>query len=54
LTERQGLENTLRNTQTANAPLHLIWLEPVANAELRAKLWQSILAGERPSNLVQP
>jgi putative spermidine/putrescine transport system substrate-binding protein len=54
LTERQGLENTLRDPQTANARMHLIWLEPVTNAELRAKLWQSILAGERPENLVQP
>lgn len=54
LTERQGLENTLRTLHASNAPLHLIWLEPVANAELRAKLWQSILAGERPENVVQP
>lgn len=54
LTERQGLENTLHTLQASNAPLRLIWLEPVANAELRAKLWQSILAGERLENLVQP
>jgi putative spermidine/putrescine transport system substrate-binding protein len=54
LTERQGLENTLRTLHASNAPLHLVWLEPVENAELRAKLWQSILAGERPENLVQP
>jgi putative spermidine/putrescine transport system substrate-binding protein len=54
LTKRHGLENTLRVLQTSTAPLHLIWLEPVENAELRAKLWQSILAGERPENLVQP
>ncbi|WP_445940514.1 hypothetical protein, partial [Pseudomonas sp.] len=38
----------------SNAPMNLIWLQSVANAELRAKLWQSILAGERPENVVQP
>ena len=54
LTERQGLENTLRTLQTSNDPLNLIWLEPVTDAEIRAKLWKSILAGDRPENLVLP
>lgn len=54
LTERHGLENTLRTLQASSAPLRLIWLEPVENAELRAKLWKSILAGDRPGNVVLP
>ena len=54
LTERQGLENTLRTLQTSSDPLNLIWLEPVTDAEIRAKLWKSILAGDRPENLVLP
>lgn len=54
LTEYHGLENTLRTLQSSSAPQHLIWLEPVADAPLRAKLWQRILAGDRPENMVQP
>ncbi len=55
LTERHGLETTtLRTLQASSAPLRLIWLEPVENAELRAKLWKSILAGDRPGNVVLP
>ena len=56
LTERQGLANTLDPIDASNANLSgsLIWLEPVENAKQRAQLWQRILAGERPENLVHP
>ena len=54
LSERQGLGNTLEPLPGgSNAPL-LIWLEPVENAEQRARLWQRIVAGERPENLTRP
>ncbi len=54
LTERQGLESTLQTQQISNASSNLIWLQPVEHAEQRAQLWQRIMAGERPENLVQP
>ncbi len=54
LTERQGLANTLGPLDASSASSQLIWLETVENAELRNQLWQRILAGERPEDLVQP
>lgn len=52
LTRRQGLANTLEEPAGVPASGRLVWLEPVEDEPRRGRLWQRIIAGERPERLV--
>lgn len=51
-TRRQGLANTLDEPPAlaGDVPMGpIVWLEPVEDEALRARLWQRIVSGDRPS-----
>ncbi|MBC9071250.1 extracellular solute-binding protein [Thauera sp. CAU 1555] len=48
LTERHGLGNTTEQDSAPAEDKRLIWLEPVEDDARRARLWQRIMAGDRP------
>jgi putative spermidine/putrescine transport system substrate-binding protein len=53
-TRRQGLANTLQEPSALTGDVlmgPIVWLEPVEDEALRAKLWQRIVSGDRPSRL---
>ena len=54
LVERQGLSNTLQETEGSGIPGRMIWLRPVEDAERRTRLWDRILSGERPPLVEAP
>lgn len=45
LTNVQGLANTIQES-TAHHNAHLIWLEPIENADARISLWEQIISGD--------
>jgi putative spermidine/putrescine transport system substrate-binding protein len=45
LTNVQGLANTTQDS-TAHHNAHLIWLEPIENADARISLWEQIISGD--------
>lgn len=52
-TRRQGLANTLEEplALTGDVPMGpLVWLEPVEDEALRAKLWQRVVSGDRSAS----
>ncbi|MDD0808760.1 extracellular solute-binding protein [Curvibacter sp. RS43] len=51
LTRRHGLANTLEEQPGVPPSGRLVWLEPVENESRRERLWQRIVAGERPERL---
>ncbi len=47
LSQRQGLANTIEDSNGASNSGKLIWLRPVEDDRRRAVLWQRIVSGER-------
>lgn len=54
LLARQGLANTTSESPYLRPQDKLKWLEPVENAQHRARLWDRILAGDRASKVLAP
>ena len=54
LTQRQGLSNTITDDPSVNVTDKIIWLEPVENAQRRAKLWNRIISGDLPGKFHAP
>lgn len=54
LLTRQGLANTTSESPYLRAQDHLLWLEPVENADRRTSLWERILAGDRARKVLTP
>ena len=54
-TRRQGLANTLGEPPALAGDVPggtmgpIVWLEPVEDETLRARLWQRIVSGDRPN-----
>ncbi|MFH0934545.1 MAG: extracellular solute-binding protein [Pseudomonadota bacterium] len=54
LATRQGLANTIAESDVSRGDNRLLWLEPVEDAELRDRLWQRIRSGDRASRVLAP
>lgn len=50
LPARQGLANTLSESDALQPGAHVLWLQPVENAARREALWQKIYSGDLPGN----
>lgn len=54
LTARHGLAATTSQVSYQEGSGHLVWLEPVENAERRTRLWERIVSGDRASRVLAP
>lgn len=54
LVSRQGLANTIAPTPYYRSGARLLWLEPVEDAERRARFWGRILSGYRIGEVLAP
>ena len=50
LPKRQGLANTLVESEDLQDKAKVLWLQPVEDAGRREALWQRIMAGDRPGS----
>jgi putative spermidine/putrescine transport system substrate-binding protein len=54
LVTRQGLANTIAESDGSRSGNRLLWLQPVEDAELRDRLWERIRSGDRASRVLTP